>query len=90
MEVHFGKCCVDELFCGLCEWKSSDLESLDTHLASCEVYECVGCDERFLILNNVKVQFKKEHGEETKLSHLKMNRIMKTRVDSKKYLYSEV
>ena len=90
MEVHFGKCSVDELFCGLCEWKSNDLEKLETHLASCEVYACVGCEERFLTLTDVKVHVKNEHGEKTKLKHLKMNRIVKSKVDSKKYLYSEV
>ena len=75
MEVHFGKCSVDELFCGLCEWKSNDLEKLETHLVSCEVYACVGCEERFLTLTDVKVHVKNEHGEKTKLKHLKMNRI---------------
>ena len=63
MEIHFGKCCVDELFCGFCEWKSRDLESLETHLASCEVYVCVGCEERFLTIGDVKIHIKKKHGE---------------------------
>ena len=64
MEVHIGKCLPDELFNGLCEWKSDNLENLKTHLTSCEVYECQQCDKRFLALTDIKLHIKEEHEEE--------------------------
>ena len=90
MEVHFGKCWVKELFCGLCEWKSDNLENLDIHLKSCEVYECQGCDQRFCSLTDVKLHIEEEHGKETSLLHLKMNRAFEKFVDVNKYSFSEV
>ena len=84
MEVHFGKCCVAELFCGLCEWRSDCLENLETHLKSCEVYACEVCDRRFPALKDVKLHIDEEHGRGTSLIHLKMNRVVDKIVDVKK------
>ena len=52
MEVHLGKCGPD-LFCGFCETNFDDLEMLDMHLKTCEIYECSVCSERFLILSKL-------------------------------------
>jgi hypothetical protein len=40
MEVHSGKCSVDDFECGLCAMKAETLDNLEKHLISCEVYEC--------------------------------------------------
>ena len=64
MEVHAGKCCNGNFYCGLFNIKIDSLEILKTHLVSCEVYECKECFERvkmFMIKTNKKY-------------HLKMNR----------------
>ena len=90
MVVHFGKCLVEEIYCGLCEWKSDSLENLETHLAICEVYECEKCETRFNALKEIKTHIEKEHEEDGNLFHLKMNRIVNTKVDCKKYSYSDV
>ena len=40
IEVHLGKCNVEEFECGLGEIKFKIVEDLDVHLKTCEVYEC--------------------------------------------------
>ena len=47
MEVHVGKEHADGFDCGLCGFKEQSLENLETHLSTCEVYDCGYCDERF-------------------------------------------
>jgi hypothetical protein len=41
MEVHIGKCC-EHFNCGLCDQKFEN-----THLHTCEIYECGECYTRF-------------------------------------------
>jgi uncharacterized Zn-finger protein len=43
MEVHGGKCFNTNFECVLCD----TLENLETHLASCEVYECGKREKRY-------------------------------------------
>jgi hypothetical protein len=45
MEVHMGKYHYDRYVCGLCEYKSDNLENLEMHLSKCETFECYNCDE---------------------------------------------
>ena len=90
MEVHLGKCFVDQYYCGLCDWNSDDLLSLETHLAACEIYSCVVCEERCKALGDIKLHIEEKHGKNKHLYHLKMNRICSRIVDRKKYSYSDV
>ena len=53
MQVHNGKCCVSEFECGLCYMKADTLVNLETHLASCEVYECEECEKRLTKLSEI-------------------------------------
>ena len=39
-QVHVGKGCSDNFECGLCDQTFENLEILETHLSTCEVYEC--------------------------------------------------
>ena len=90
MEVHSGKCSVDDFECGLCDMKAETLENLETHLTSCEVYECEVCENRFKTLNDIKLHIEIKHDKGKNFFHLKMNRIIKERVDFKKYSYNDV
>ena len=47
--------------CGLCDYTAKDMETLDTHLRTCEIYECVICDKKILQLANIKTHFKENH-----------------------------
>ena len=51
MEVHFGK---NHSECGLCEYKAQDLEELELHLFTCEIYECYKCELRVKKLSDMK------------------------------------
>ena len=88
--VHNGKCCVSEFECGLCDMKVDTLENLETHLASCEVYECEECEKRFTKLSDIKLHLEDDHNKDKYFYHLKMHRIVKSKVDSKKYSYNDV
>ena len=90
MDVHGGKCCTTDFECGLCDLPFDTLENLETHLTSCEVYECDKCEKRYKSLSDIKLHLEKEHDKETTFFHLKMNRIIKENVDCKKYDYSDV
>ena len=43
LEVHHGKCHTEDFECGLCDYKANSLENLNTHLTTCESYECDNC-----------------------------------------------
>ena len=54
MEVHFGKNHSENFECGLCEYKAQDLEELELHLFTCEIYECYKCELRVKKLSDMK------------------------------------
>ena len=89
MEVHLGKCGPD-LFCGFCETNFDDLEMLDMHLKTCEIYECSVCSERFLILSEMKKHMHENHESCNKIYHLKIDRKYPNEVNVKKYSLSQL
>jgi hypothetical protein len=42
---------------GLCGYIAKDLETLESHLRTYEIYECVICDIKILQLANIKTHF---------------------------------
>jgi hypothetical protein len=88
--VHSGKCSVNDFECGLCDLKTDTLENLETHLASCEVYECEECETCYNDLNDIKLHLENDHNKDNSFFHLKMNSILKEKVDCKKYSYSDI
>lgn len=93
MEVHLGKCKVEEFECGLCETKFKTEEDVDLHLTTCEVYECGECFLRDKILEEMKKHVKFEHETEVFcqcLHHLKMDRDDKQKVNFKRYFLSQL
>ena len=64
MQVHNGKCCVSNIECGLCGMEAETLENLETHLASCEVYECEECEIRHTKLSDIKVHIEEDHSKD--------------------------
>ena len=40
--------------CGLCELKASYLENLNTHITTCEIYECNSCWVRVITIHDMK------------------------------------
>ena len=58
MEVHLAKLHGENFECGLCENTANDLETLDTHLGTYEIYKCKICGEQILKLTNIKTHVK--------------------------------
>ena len=90
MEVHVGKCCYDNPMCGLCDAKFEKLDSLETHLTTCEIYECGECGERCIHLSDMKVHIKETHEDSDFLYHMKMKRENMKIVDFTKYFLSQI
>ena len=75
MEVHVSKFHAEEIECGMCEQETKDLESLETHLVTCQIYECKYCEERFQSISELKKHISEDHkGQEfIKILHAKLD-----------------
>ena len=91
MEVHIGKTHSDRIECGICEIETESIEQLDTHLFSCEVYQCDECKKKFKTIFDIK-----KHIQEMKynnwnsggygyIHHLKIDRNNSNEVSDKLY-----
>jgi protein-arginine kinase len=69
---------------------SNSLVSLETHLNSCEVYECYEFEEKVNNVTDIKLHIAKEHDKANKFCHLKMNRMNPEEVDLKEYSLCDV
>ena len=58
MQVHIGKYHAEKIECGLCYVEETDQESLEIHLAMCEVFECSKCKERLKSIRDSKKHIK--------------------------------
>ena len=93
MEVHLAKHHNDKFECGMCEYVAKDLDNLEIHLSTCEIYTCTKCKTKFKNLPHLKTHFEKEH--ETKDSfvevyHVKQSRENKEEFEEKNYFYREL
>ena len=61
IEVHQGKCHSDDFECGLCEYKAGSIENLNTHLSTCESYECDNCFYRVQHLSHMEAHMIEKH-----------------------------
>jgi hypothetical protein len=73
MEVHLGKSHSESFECGLCNLEAKDLETLETHLFTCELYICYSCDKRFNNLGDIKKHIEVTH-KKASLFHVKIDR----------------
>ena len=90
MEVHVAKCNVEKFECGLCEDTFVEEKDLDTHLRTCEIYECSDCWKRLKNLSDIKKHIEENHKDYTTLNHLKINREREFEVKAKEYTLQEV
>ena len=90
MEVHVSKCRTENFECGLCEEEFVKKEGLETHLRTCETYECSDCWKRMRNLSDIKNHIKENHEDYTTLNHLKIDREKEFEVKIKSYNTQEV
>ena len=91
MEVHTGKLHSGCFECGLCEYKAKDMENLEIHLSTCEIYECDNCYFRVTKISDIKAHMEVKHAlHDTKIIHGKIDRKNEQEIDSSEHWSSEL
>ena len=90
MEVHVTKCRNENFECGLCEEIFVEEKDLDTHLRTCETYECSNCWKRIKHLSDMKKHIEGHHDDYTTLNHLRIDRESEFDVKINSYNLKEV
>ena len=75
MEMHVKKLHSENISCGMCDLEMINMEELETHLVTCEVYRCGECKIKLKTVSDIKKHINKEHkGRNICLTHLQTNR----------------
>ena len=90
MEVHVGKCYSNNLECGLCDAEFKDLESLELHLRTCEMYECSECYLKLRDISEMKKHAVIDHESDIIIQHLKIDLDNLCEVIPKSYQLSQL
>ena len=92
IEVHVGREHGDNFECGLCEYIAEDLENLDLHLLTCEVYKCNKCGNILKNLQDLKQHFLTEHENEKHktTTHMKQSREDRHSFDTRGYSFEDL
>ena len=89
MEVHAGKAHTDNLECGLCENNFENIENLNLHLQTCDIFICRRCFRKENNISDIKSHVEKKHNDlrsgATIIDHLKISRIDEDEVTSKEH-----
>ena len=86
-----GKHHSEKIECGLCNYEAKDVEALDLHLTTCQIYICEDCYCRTKHLHNIKEYLNEKHssdGDFFEIIHAKSN--LKDPTDSCHKLYRPV
>ena len=74
----------------ICENCDFELESLEVHLKTCEVYDCGLCLNREKNISYMKKHIKDYHKQEGSMRHIKMDRNNVCDISSKNYSLSDL
>ena len=61
MKMHVKKNHSETISCGMCNFEANQIETLDTHTFTCEMYKCNECKLTFLHLDKLRSHMKNEH-----------------------------
>ena len=61
MEVHIGKQHGEKVECGLCNFVAKDLEALNIHILTFQIYVCDECCYRTIHIHEIKEHLEKRH-----------------------------
>ena len=73
MEVHVGKQHSENLECGLCSYEAKDMEALNLHLTTCQIYVCEDCYYRTKHLHDIREHLNEKHNDFKLIIHAKIN-----------------
>ena len=90
MEVYLGKCRSEDVECGSCDFCFKELNNLQIHLNTCEIYECGDCYIRYQTLCELKKHITDEHEGSTKILQSKMDGNIINEVCTKPYNLSDL
>ena len=76
----------------MCDYQANDLESLEIHLKTCEIYRCTKCGHIAINLQNIKSHIQQDHEGDTnnRVVHTKLIRESTEEVTSKTYSLEEL
>ena len=75
MQIHYGKYHSENFECGLCDFEAKSLEHLETHIKTCEVYECEECEKTSTQLTGMKKHIlESKKCSLTNILHIKIDR----------------
>ena len=75
MKVHVQKHHEEKTTCGLCDYVADDIETLETHQFTCEIFKCFNCHKKFTNLAALKKHVSEDHEEKsTWIAHSKKDR----------------
>ena len=77
MEVHIGRLHSEQIECGLCNYEANNIDNLNLHIATCEIYTCEACCFRTKNLHDIKDHLNNVHLNGTQwdeIIHAKVNR----------------
>ena len=64
--VHVGKEHSEIILCGMCDSVVGNKENLETHMVTCEIYQCYFDDYKFKTLGDLHKHVKGKHAEQNK------------------------
>ena len=76
----------------MCDIIVKDLETLEIHLTTCEIYTCRECNAVSKNLSDLKSHFETEHENQYDLFvyHIKQSRGCKEEFERKSYMYKQL
>ena len=91
VQIHHGKVHNKNIECGLCDFQSKDLDTLNLHLKTCEIYECNECEFVAKQISNIKKHVKNNiKCKDTMVYHVKIDRDNDEEATVKEYQLCEL
>ena len=93
IEFYLAKIHGDSFECGLCNFEAKDLENLELHLLTCEMFKCKICGKRIFQFSNLKNHFQDNHELSEKhrmVTHVKPYRDVKDVYEEKSHTYDSL
>ena len=91
MEMHIGKVHSEKIECGLCDSVFDDMNGLELHLCTCEIYKCQCC-AKFKTLAQIKTHIVENHEPYSmvRIKHQKLKRDNPEEVSSRTHWSNDI